>query len=254
MITLESSRWSSLRHAYGTADDLPKLLARLQTGDVSALDELFGAVCHQGTVYSASYAVVPHLVSIAAQLIYIELRARTLVLVGSIADSSDVRMAGPLSRDIIDSYEAALPLARDLAFATLAKPLDSTDALFLLQATAALDGNKTLARCLDDLVFEEFRLQCSVCDSDLYLWPSQEGFTTAAKDPVTSPATPRTPVLPDPLLRQLHRINYDWLMRNAGASALSLIVPKLPYLFGAGTCPTCSAPFSVMDEIAKSVH
>ena len=43
MLALDSPRWSELRHAYGTAADLPTLR-------------------HQGDVYTASYELEPELV------------------------------------------------------------------------------------------------------------------------------------------------------------------------------------------------
>ena len=66
MIELKSPRWSKLRQAYGAATDVPDLLQRLADGDREAIWELYATICHQGTVYSASYAAVPHLAKIAS--------------------------------------------------------------------------------------------------------------------------------------------------------------------------------------------
>jgi hypothetical protein len=63
--------WSTLSHAYGVADDIPTLLASLRWAPAphDARDEpwfsLWSALCHQGDVYTASYAAVPELVTIA---------------------------------------------------------------------------------------------------------------------------------------------------------------------------------------------
>lgn len=63
---LDEIDWSSLEHAYGDADDVPGLLRSLISADKEerdeALNELFGNVWHQGTVYSATPHVVPFLV------------------------------------------------------------------------------------------------------------------------------------------------------------------------------------------------
>ncbi|MGW6456918.1 HEAT repeat domain-containing protein [Streptomyces sp. NPDC055078] len=84
---LDSVRWTELEHAYGDATDLPDVL-RAIAGDedqaAEALDELWGSILHQGTVYGATVAAVPFLARIAAA------GARTLellVLLGGIAES-----------------------------------------------------------------------------------------------------------------------------------------------------------------------
>jgi hypothetical protein len=46
--------WQSLRHAYGSADDVPDRLLSLADGDDSAIGELFGNIYHQGSVYVAT--------------------------------------------------------------------------------------------------------------------------------------------------------------------------------------------------------
>lgn len=72
MLSLESPRWSELRHAYGSASDIPALLARLGTlpassGDAEPWLTLWSALAHQGDVYDASFAAVPHVVEAMAR-------------------------------------------------------------------------------------------------------------------------------------------------------------------------------------------
>ncbi|WP_053670616.1 hypothetical protein [Streptomyces sp. NRRL B-1140] len=58
--------WSRLRHAYGTAEDVPGLLDGASADPQSSdWDELWSRLCHQGTVYSASYAALPALTRMA---------------------------------------------------------------------------------------------------------------------------------------------------------------------------------------------
>lgn len=63
--------WADLRHAYGPATDIPPLLRQLRTAPPPAThkDEpwfsLWSALCHQGDVYTASYAALPELVRVA---------------------------------------------------------------------------------------------------------------------------------------------------------------------------------------------
>lgn len=67
MLDLDDPRWSDLSHAYGRATDAPDFLRVLEDPD-KAHDEAFFALwsrlCHQGDVYDASYAAVPHLIRV----------------------------------------------------------------------------------------------------------------------------------------------------------------------------------------------
>jgi len=72
MLALDSPRWDELNHAYGSAGDIPALLSQLDSFPKSNgyRDEpwfsLWSALAHQGDVYSASYAAVPHVVRVLA--------------------------------------------------------------------------------------------------------------------------------------------------------------------------------------------
>jgi hypothetical protein len=67
MLALESPRWSELQHAYGSASDIPALLRQLEkvpdgNGKEEPWFSLWSALAHQGDVYSASFAAVPHVI------------------------------------------------------------------------------------------------------------------------------------------------------------------------------------------------
>jgi hypothetical protein len=71
MLSLQSSRWSELQHAYGDAADIPALLERLSDlpkseGQAEPWFMLWSALAHQGDVFSASFAAVPHVVAALA--------------------------------------------------------------------------------------------------------------------------------------------------------------------------------------------
>lgn len=69
MLDLYDEHWADLRHAYGSANDIPALLRSLWTFPSAESQRsepyytLWSSLCHQGDVYSASYAALPHLVS-----------------------------------------------------------------------------------------------------------------------------------------------------------------------------------------------
>lgn len=71
MLSLTSVRWNDLKHAYGSAGDIPALLRRLSElpsseGRKEPWFTLWSALAHQGDVYSASFAAVPHVIAALA--------------------------------------------------------------------------------------------------------------------------------------------------------------------------------------------
>jgi len=72
VISLDSPEWTSLKHAYGSASNIPDLLRQLETlpnssGNSEPWFSLWSALAHQGDVYSASFAAVPHVVRVIAK-------------------------------------------------------------------------------------------------------------------------------------------------------------------------------------------
>jgi hypothetical protein len=63
---LDDIDWESLRHAYGSAEDVPGWVRGLVDSDPvvreESLDAMYGAVHHQGDVYDSTVAAVPYLV------------------------------------------------------------------------------------------------------------------------------------------------------------------------------------------------
>ena len=67
VLSLDSPSWSKLKHAYGGASDIPALLRQLNSlpaseGQSEPWFSLWSALAHQGDVYPASFAAVPHVV------------------------------------------------------------------------------------------------------------------------------------------------------------------------------------------------
>lgn len=93
---LDARPWSSLSHAYGSAEDVPDLLRGLTGANADAveeaLSELYGSVLHQGTVYAASVAAAPFLAAIAAAG---QRTADVLALLGGMAESEDEHGVAP---------------------------------------------------------------------------------------------------------------------------------------------------------------
>ena len=111
--------WSALRHAYGSASDVPALLEQAKTA--AATDDyraepwysLWSSLCHQGDVYTASYAAVPELVALA--------EARTdsagieaLLLAASIELERHRPSSPEIPEEVRSSYDNALRAASSL--------------------------------------------------------------------------------------------------------------------------------------------
>jgi hypothetical protein len=72
MLSFDSPAWSELDHAYGNAADIPDLLRQLETLPVSEGKNepwfsIWSSLAHQGDVYSASFAAVPHIINYLSQ-------------------------------------------------------------------------------------------------------------------------------------------------------------------------------------------
>jgi hypothetical protein len=111
LIDLPEPNWNELRDAYGSAEDLPDLLADLEPDPKSpAWGELWGRVCHQGSTFSASPHVLPFLLAAAADW-GPSGRVMPLVLAACIVAAPETDL---------DGYTSCVAQLRQLALETLA--------------------------------------------------------------------------------------------------------------------------------------
>src|SRR3954470_20909817 len=116
---METIDWNALQHAYGTAADIPRLLARARSAPPPTdyrsepWFTLWSSLYHQDDIYSASYAAVPELVAIAD-----ECRGRIAVEALFLTASIELRRNEPGAPDMAPStlarYERALLAGRRL--------------------------------------------------------------------------------------------------------------------------------------------
>ncbi|MCO8274715.1 hypothetical protein M1L60_29375 [Actinoplanes sp. TRM 88003] len=149
--------WARLRHAYGSAEDVPGLLASLRAADEAerheAFGELYNSITHQGNRYSASAAAVPSLLELIADPSTPD-REFLLVLLGRIAVGLDEAwLPGGVRTDLLDedglrAYEAVgagLPVLLPL----LAEPELADSAAYVIgwyrgeHAALAVHGSPT---------------------------------------------------------------------------------------------------------------
>jgi hypothetical protein len=163
VLSLQSARWSELQHAYGHAADIPALLERLR--DLPQSEEkaepwftLWSALAHQGDVYSASFAAVPHVV---AALATAPARADTSFFhFPAWVEICRAKNGVEIPEDLKASYLEALARLPSLAAQAAARPWESGFAACALAAVAAAKGQHAVAEAVLEMsspqVAEEF--------------------------------------------------------------------------------------------------
>jgi hypothetical protein len=157
MIALDSPTWDQLRHCYGPASDIPNLLRQLAANpqpmkgdDDGPWESLWSALCHQGDVYPASYAAVPHIVQIA-------LDAKgpvhfSFFLLPACVEVARKRKRGPdIPQELEWDYFAALRKMIECAARHAAGDWDISMLLSVLAAIAAAKDQPNLADLLTEL-------------------------------------------------------------------------------------------------------
>jgi hypothetical protein len=157
MISLDDPRWSELAHAYGSAADIPALLSALTSSTGRVQDyraepwfSLWSSLCHQGDVYTASYAAVPHIVEIAMQ-------ARGPVHSGFFSLPAAIELArdegrGPeIPIDLEKPYREALAKLIDCVALHRHEDWDEDMLLSAITAQAVAKGHYEMGRALLNL-------------------------------------------------------------------------------------------------------
>jgi hypothetical protein len=157
LLSLDSTHWQQLDHAYGTAEDIPALLRQLASlpnddGEASPWFQLWSALAHQGDVYPASFAAVPHVIAalasspMAAHASYFHFPAWVEICRAKQGASIPDELSGP--------YFNALGRLPALAAECSAKPWDLGFLACTLAATAAAKGQHAIAEALLEMAEE----------------------------------------------------------------------------------------------------
>jgi hypothetical protein len=239
--------WAALRHAYGSAEDVPASLEAAERGDDDAWSDLWGCLCHQGTTYTASYAALPRLAGIALHqkpAPYIP----GLFLVAAILASGDK----PASIDVETvrlQHAPEVAELESLAVRCLDLPAvrqDPVSFIHLVQVVLALRDEPTWQRHLTGLANGEYEILCPGCGRDLYVIVEadealvSEGYTAAERSRQTSvePADLRQP---DGVVGRLHRL--------ADERGQAQVARMITFLFGEGSCPGCGVRFRIPEAV-----
>ncbi|MER6470956.1 hypothetical protein [Streptomyces collinus] len=230
--------WSQLKHAYGSAQDIPALFSRLEAEPTRELwSDLWSRLCHQGSTYSASFAALAWLTDVASQRG--QNRDDALLLAGAIVAGADEKTLAPYA----DKIEPLRLLAND----RIREPANPDVYVYLLQAAMAFDGVPVWSECLEGLAEEEYEASCPECEMGVFIVIGEAGYFSAVGDyePGDPAGIPLRPALPDDLdgpARQLYGAAYE-----AGAERVAV---GLTHLFGSATCAECGSEFSVAEQVA----
>ncbi|WP_086859237.1 MULTISPECIES: HEAT repeat domain-containing protein [Streptomyces] len=114
-MNIEDVDWASLKHAYGAATDVPGILGALRSADAEdrngAFYDMYGSLCHQGSVYEATAAAVPFLVDILLEPGYPD-RQDLLSFLGDVCHGGDTGHAAALAAMAMQ-VPRLTPLLRD---------------------------------------------------------------------------------------------------------------------------------------------
>lgn len=152
-LAIDSARWSALEHAYGSAGDIPQFLRVLDTFPPDTPDAepwfmLWSSLCHQGDVYSASFAAVPWVVR--ALETNPQRATMSYFLFPTCVEIGRLQRCVPIPSDLEKDYLIALSRLGELAARQALRP-DIEDPQLYLAAMAASRGRANLAELLLEL-------------------------------------------------------------------------------------------------------
>ena len=171
MLSLDSQEWCTLQDAYGYAHAIPALLTQLESYPVyeswqsEPYFSLTNALCHQGDVFSASYAAVPHFVRLLSKN---PLNAHW-ALYSFPACIEQCRLNGnapEIPEFLSESYFSSLAEIPRIVAAAAEGPWDELRCRVLLATVAVVKGHPQLSEAIDmldpktlDGLFKQWRLE-----------------------------------------------------------------------------------------------
>ena len=164
MLPLDSQRWAELTHAGSSPEQIPTLLRQLeQEPDHVSLDyredpwfSLWSALCHQGDVYTASYATVPHIIRIGLSM------AGTphwqFFALPTQIELARVKPGSPaIPADVATAYFASLLQLHDLAYRLASVAWSELLTRSVAAALAVSKGHFNLGQAIGELAPEDVR-------------------------------------------------------------------------------------------------
>ena len=184
MLALDSPRWAELEHAYGRAaenvsaptgwsaqsgfhgfQEIPNVVACLQALEKNPRklgatnwepwSTLVSSLCHQGTIYSASFAAVPHIIDIGLRAAHRHEIDVGFFLLPTVVEQARLEGQQPeIAEDIFADYLSAVKRLHDLAYAVREQSWEMEYAAVVCAALAAAKGNLRLSKSILELTDE----------------------------------------------------------------------------------------------------
>ena len=158
MLDLKSSLWGELNHAYGKATNLPELLMKLSAYPPHTNEEnepyfsLWSALCHQGDVFTASYAAVPHIIDLA--MIAPDRAHWDFIYLPACIEVSRLNSQGPkIPEKLAEDYTNAIGLLPEVVAKMQKFQTDENFTLAAATAIAAACGQVALAEAYMELTY-----------------------------------------------------------------------------------------------------
>ncbi len=166
-LSLDSPRWGQLAQAYGSAEDVPRLLEALACiGSEDARAEVWFALwrtLHRpDEAYSASYAAVPHLLAIS-RAFGVRERAEAVHLVTRIEAARRSPSSDAMPADLLEAYAAAVESLPSVVAEVATAPWPSDAAQIFAAALLVGKRQPQLGRGVLEL---GRALTCPTCGSD----------------------------------------------------------------------------------------
>lgn len=233
--------WQALQCAYGSAERVPELLRRAEEAGPDfgeAWDDLWSYICHQGTVYTASYAALP---SLTAMCLRHEPRGYLvpLQLVGSILASNDAPAGAEAMRD---QYATEVAHLRDIAERCVELAADDVEFIYGLETLAAFEGRGVWSRNLSYLADGEVPVDCVGCGENLLVHIEELPATVTCWDA----SREHTTVKPAEQVGSIEARLISLTVANNRPG----VAAKLPYMFGSAICPECGIEFPISNAFA----
>ena len=155
MLDLSSPAWRELAHAYGSAEDIPRLLDALATLEGAREREelwfgLWATLCPEGRVHSAAYAAAPHILAIVREREFGE-RVSALHFIATVEVARHAAGAPPIPHDLVATYAMAVESLPALVAEMTSAPWDESTARIMSAALLAGKRQAKLARPLLEL-------------------------------------------------------------------------------------------------------
>lgn len=235
--------WEVLRDAYGSAAAVPELLAAAEDDDRAAWDNLWSRLCHQGTVYTASYAALPLLTKMAARRPpagYVE----PLALAAAIIASED----GPEDpADVRRRYATELAELHAMAGRNLKLADSVVEFVYALQALLSFEDVPIWKNRLEALADGEIELDCPTCHEHLLMDLGDAEVTVRPFDDTSVTPTTSVPADPSHLSGSAARMH-----AVAVSQGRTGVAKKMLHLLGLCICPCCHARFEISSALPGS--